>query len=165
MIANDFFDYLTDARPPTQLVEWIHNAISSSRLFVSSPNIISTQIHWLVQLRIWDPLTRVTYGIGDSESPEVLIEEVLHSRMDMRATCPGNWATWSVHLIIWYSESCVFAYRFEVGTPAIGEAVGLGVPIDDLIKIGMDRIRAYEVFIDTRVYVQSTLYRCYTYKC
>ena len=45
MIANDFFDYLTDARPPTQLVEWIHNAISSSRLFVSSPNIISTQIH------------------------------------------------------------------------------------------------------------------------
>jgi hypothetical protein len=52
MIAYDFLDHLMDARPPTQLVEWIPNAISSSRLFISSPNIISTQIHRLAQLRI-----------------------------------------------------------------------------------------------------------------
>lgn len=35
--------------------------------------------------------------------------------------------------------------RFEAGTPAIGEAIGLGAAIDYLSTIGMQKIHAYEV--------------------
>lgn len=35
-------------------------------------------------------------------------------------------------------------HKFEAGTPAIGEAIALGVAIDYLTKIGMDKIHAYE---------------------
>lgn len=35
--------------------------------------------------------------------------------------------------------------RFEAGTPAIGEAVGLGAAIDYLSGIGMQKIHDYEV--------------------
>ena len=36
-------------------------------------------------------------------------------------------------------------YKFEAGTPAIAEAIGLGVAVDYLQKIGLDRIRHHEV--------------------
>lgn len=35
--------------------------------------------------------------------------------------------------------------RFEAGTPAIGEAIGLGAACDYLSGIGMERIHQYEV--------------------
>jgi cysteine desulfurase/selenocysteine lyase len=35
-------------------------------------------------------------------------------------------------------------YKFEAGTPAIAEAIGLGAAIDFLGSIGMDRIHQYE---------------------
>ncbi len=35
-------------------------------------------------------------------------------------------------------------YKFEAGTPAIAEAVGLGAAVDYLSGIGMDKIQAYE---------------------
>lgn len=35
--------------------------------------------------------------------------------------------------------------RFEAGTPAIGEAIGLGAAIDYLSEIGMQKIHDYEV--------------------
>lgn len=35
--------------------------------------------------------------------------------------------------------------RFEAGTPAIAEAIGLGATIDYLSGIGMQRIHDYEV--------------------
>lgn len=35
--------------------------------------------------------------------------------------------------------------RFEAGTPAIGEAIGLGAAIDYLLGIGMQKIHNYEV--------------------
>ncbi len=35
-------------------------------------------------------------------------------------------------------------YKFEAGTPAIAEAIGLGAAIDYLSAIGMDRLAAYE---------------------
>lgn len=35
-------------------------------------------------------------------------------------------------------------HKFEAGTPAIGEAVGLGAAVDYLTQIGMDKIHAYE---------------------
>lgn len=41
----------------------------------------------------------------------------------------------------------VFYVRFEAGTPAIGEAVGLGAAIDYLSQIGMQKIHEYEVTI------------------
>ena len=35
-------------------------------------------------------------------------------------------------------------YKFEAGTPAIAEAVGLGVAVDYLKSIGLERIAAHE---------------------
>jgi cysteine desulfurase/selenocysteine lyase len=35
-------------------------------------------------------------------------------------------------------------YRFEAGTPAIVQAIGLGAALDYIISIGKDRIRAHE---------------------
>ncbi len=35
-------------------------------------------------------------------------------------------------------------YKFEAGTPAIAEAIGLGAAIDYLSEIGMDKVAAYE---------------------
>ncbi len=36
-------------------------------------------------------------------------------------------------------------YKFEAGTPAIAQAIGLGAAVDYLTKIGMERIRAHEI--------------------
>lgn len=38
-----------------------------------------------------------------------------------------------------------YLIRFEAGTPAIGEAIGLGAAVDYLSRIGMQRIHDYEV--------------------
>ncbi|CAL5074434.1 unnamed protein product [Urochloa decumbens] len=42
--------------------------------------------------------------------------------------------------------------RFEAGTPAIGEAIGLGAAIDYLSCIGMDQIHEYEKELATYIY-------------
>ena len=42
------------------------------------------------------------------------------------------------------TEYNVLPYKFEAGTPAIAEVVGLGAAIDYLNEIGMDKIAAYE---------------------
>jgi cysteine desulfurase / selenocysteine lyase len=42
------------------------------------------------------------------------------------------------------TEYNVLPYKFEAGTPAIAEVVGLGAAIDYLNAIGMDKIAAYE---------------------
>jgi len=34
--------------------------------------------------------------------------------------------------------------RFEAGTPAVGEAIGLGVAVEYLTALGMDRVREHE---------------------
>ena len=44
-----------------------------------------------------------------------------------------------------YALYIIHLIRFEVGTPIIGEAVGLGVAVDYLNKIGMDHIHKYGV--------------------
>lgn len=44
--------------------------------------------------------------------------------------------------------------RFEAGTPAIAQAVGLGAAIDYLNEIGMDNIEAYEHEIGAYLYAQ-----------
>eukprot|EP00250_Pteridium_aquilinum_P003160 c13486_g1_i1 orf=121-1563(+) len=42
--------------------------------------------------------------------------------------------------------------RFEAGTPAIGEAIGLGAAVDYLTNIGMQRIHEYEVDLSQYLY-------------
>jgi cysteine desulfurase/selenocysteine lyase len=42
------------------------------------------------------------------------------------------------------SEWAAVPYKFEAGTPAIAEAVGLGAAVDYLSALGMDAIRAHE---------------------
>lgn len=42
--------------------------------------------------------------------------------------------------------------RFEAGTPAIAEAIGLGAACDYLTAIGMDNIRSYEEEIGSYLY-------------
>lgn len=44
--------------------------------------------------------------------------------------------------------------RFEAGTPAIGEAIGLGAAIDYLSEIGMQKIHDYEVMVIFTPYKQ-----------
>jgi cysteine desulfurase / selenocysteine lyase len=46
-------------------------------------------------------------------------------------------------------------HKFEAGTPAIAEAVGLGVAIDYLNTLGMDAVRAHEV--ELNAYALDTL--------
>jgi len=48
---------------------------------------------------------------------------------------------------IFHVSFTVKIFRFEAGTPAIGEAVGLGAAVDYLSKIGMDRVHEYEVLL------------------
>ncbi|PQQ13523.1 cysteine desulfurase 1 chloroplastic [Prunus yedoensis var. nudiflora] len=42
--------------------------------------------------------------------------------------------------------------RFEAGTPAIGEAIGLGAAIDYLSGLGMQKIHDYEIFLAKYLY-------------
>ncbi|EXC10042.1 Cysteine desulfurase 2 [Morus notabilis] len=43
--------------------------------------------------------------------------------------------------------------RFEAGTPAMGEAVGLGAAIDYLLAIGVQKIHDYEVDLENYLYL------------
>ncbi len=43
-------------------------------------------------------------------------------------------------------------HKFEAGTPAIAEAIGLGAAIDYLTQIGMDKIHAYEAELTTYLF-------------
>jgi len=43
-------------------------------------------------------------------------------------------------------------YKFEAGTPAIVEAIGLGTAIDYLSAIGMDRVREHEKYLFERAW-------------
>lgn len=42
------------------------------------------------------------------------------------------------------SEFNDIPWKFEAGTPAVGDAIGLGVAAEYLMEIGMDRVRAHE---------------------
>ncbi len=43
-------------------------------------------------------------------------------------------------------------WKFEAGTPAIAEAIGLGAAVDYLTTLGMERLRAHEVELVTRAW-------------
>jgi cysteine desulfurase/selenocysteine lyase len=48
-------------------------------------------------------------------------------------------------------------WKFEAGTPAVGDAIGLGAAVDYLSAIGMDAVREHE--IDLVTYALETLAR------
>lgn len=54
--------------------------------------------------------------------------------------------------------------RFEAGTPAIGEAIGLGAAIDYLSCIGMEQIHEYEVLfcIFVSFFSESFVLQCFS---
>lgn len=59
--------------------------------------------------------------------------------------CIEVWMSYSVTLLVCLYNIFFDCIRFEAGTPAIGEAIGLGAAIDYLSGIGMQKIHEYEV--------------------
>ncbi len=53
-----------------------------------------------------------------------------------------------------YSTYADLPNKFEAGTPAIAEAIALGVAVDYLTAIGMDKIHAYEAELTAYLYQQ-----------
>lgn len=47
--------------------------------------------------------------------------------------------------------------RFEAGTPAIGEAIGLGAAIDYLSGIGMQNVHDYEVYYEMSLILRERI--------
>jgi len=74
-------------------------------------------------------------GIGVLHGRREVLEEMepFLTGGDMIASVDFQGATWNE-----------LPYKFEAGTPPIAEAVGLGVAVDYLSAIGMDRVRAHE---------------------
>jgi cysteine desulfurase / selenocysteine lyase len=75
-------------------------------------------------------------GIGVLHGRRELLEamEPFLTGGDMIASVDFAGATWNE-----------LPYKFEAGTPPIAEAVGLGVAVEYLRKLGMERVRAHEL--------------------
>jgi len=74
-------------------------------------------------------------GIGVLHGRRELLEEMqpFLTGGDMIASVQEQSATWNE-----------LPWKFEAGTPAVAEAVGLGAAVDYLSQIGMDRVRDHE---------------------
>ncbi len=74
-------------------------------------------------------------GIGVLHGRRALLEEMppFLTGGDMIASVDFDSATWNE-----------LPYKFEAGTPPIAEAVGLGVAVEYLANLGMERVRAHE---------------------
>ena len=56
-----------------------------------------------------------------------------------------------------FLDRCTWAelpHKFEAGTPAIGEAIGLGAALEYLSALGMDRIHAWEQHLTRRLFAR-----------
>ncbi len=75
-------------------------------------------------------------GIGVLHGRRELLEamEPFLTGGDMIASVDFQTATWNE-----------LPWKFEAGTPPIAEAVGLGVAVEYLAELGMDRVRAHEL--------------------
>jgi cysteine desulfurase / selenocysteine lyase len=75
-------------------------------------------------------------GIGVLHGSRRLLEEMepFLTGGDMIASVDFDGATWNE-----------LPYKFEAGTPPIAEAVGLGVAVEYLAALGMERVRAHEI--------------------
>ncbi len=74
-------------------------------------------------------------GIGVLHGRRALLEEMepFLTGGDMIASVDFDGATWNE-----------LPFKFEAGTPMVAEAVGLGVAVDYLSGLGMERVRAHE---------------------
>jgi cysteine desulfurase/selenocysteine lyase len=77
-------------------------------------------------------------GIGVLHGRRELLEsmEPFLTGGDMIASVDFDGATWNE-----------LPYKFEAGTPMVAEAVGLGVAVDYLAGLGMERVRAHELWL------------------
>jgi cysteine desulfurase/selenocysteine lyase len=75
-------------------------------------------------------------GVGVLHGRRELLEEMgpFLTGGDMIASVDFDRATWNE-----------LPYKFEAGTPPVAEAVGLGVAVDYLWDLGMERVRAHEL--------------------
>jgi len=75
-------------------------------------------------------------GIGVLHGRAELLEEMqpFLTGGDMIASVDFQSATWNE-----------LPFKFEAGTPPVAEAVGLGVAVDYLDRLGMERVRAHEL--------------------
>ena len=78
----------------------------------------------------------------------------LWGRMDVLETMPPWMGGGEMIQDVFMDHSTYAAppSRFEAGTPAIAEAIALGAACDYMMKIGMDRVHAYEVEIGGYLY-------------
>jgi cysteine desulfurase/selenocysteine lyase len=58
-----------------------------------------------------------------------------------------------------HSTYTTLPHKFEAGTPAIGEAIGLGAAIDYLKGLGMDAVQAYERELGEYLYESLTQFK------
>lgn len=77
-------------------------------------------------------------GIGVLHGRRELLEEMppFLTGGDMIASVDFEGATWNE-----------LPYKFEAGTPPIAEAIGLGVAVEYLRALGMERVRAHELHL------------------
>jgi cysteine desulfurase/selenocysteine lyase len=81
-------------------------------------------------------------GIGVLHGRRELLQEMppFLTGGDMIASVDFEGATWNE-----------LPYKFEAGTPPIAEAVGLGVAVEYLDALGMERVRAHELQLTTHL--------------
>ncbi len=77
-------------------------------------------------------------GIGVLHGRRELLEEMppFLTGGDMIASVDFDGATWNE-----------LPFKFEAGTPMVAEAVGLGAAVDYLSGLGMERVRAHELWL------------------
>jgi cysteine desulfurase/selenocysteine lyase len=70
----------------------------------------------------------------------------LYGKLDLLRSMPPFMGGGEMIADVYFDHSTYndLPHRFEAGTPAIGEAIGLGAAVDYLSKLGMDKIHAYE---------------------
>jgi cysteine desulfurase/selenocysteine lyase len=74
---------------------------------------------------------------------------VLYGRRSLLEAMPPFMGGGEMIREVWFDHATYndLPYKFEAGTPSIAEAIGLGVAIDYLQKIGMDHVRKHEIEI------------------
>ncbi|KAL5064221.1 hypothetical protein RYX36_025958 [Vicia faba] len=78
----------------------------------------------------------------------------LYGKMDLLSSMPPFLGGGEMIADVYFDHSTYAEppSRFEAGTPAIGEAIGLGAAIDYLSRIGMQAIHDYEVELGNYLY-------------
>jgi len=94
---------------------------------------------------------------------------VLYGRRDLLEAMPPFMGGGEMIKEVWFDHAVYndLPYKFEAGTPNIAESIGLGVAVDYLTRIGLDKIRQHEMeitryaldrlkeFIEVKVYGPS----------